>query len=157
MDLTILGLLQQENIYTSCNAPDSKTIIQQLSSLLVQSGCVVEGFADDVWRREQLFPTGLPTTPHGVAIPHADPDHVLKPSIAIGILNQPVLFDQMASEHAEKVYVWVVFLMAITDKEKQITTLQEIIDLVKKPGMIENLLSAKKADEIIETINNSCK
>ena len=157
MELNILELLQPENIITSFSAPDAKTIIQQLSANLVNSGFVVEGFADDVWRREQLFPTGLPTHPHGIAIPHADPDHVLNSAVAIGLLAKPVLFDQMASEHTEKIEAWIVFLLAIADKEKQIVVLQEIIDLVKKAGMIENLLSAKNADEIIETIKISCK
>ena len=149
MELTILQLLTPENIITSLSAPDAKTTIQQLSEMLTNSGCVVEGFSDDVWHREQFFPTGLPTSPYGVAIPHADPDHVLKSSIAIGILTKPVLFDQMASDHSEQVQAWIVFLMAITDKEKQISTLQEIIDLVKIPGLIDKLIAANSPQEII--------
>ena len=153
MEFGILQLLQIENIITSLSAPDAKTTIQQLSDLLVKSECVVEGFSDDVWRREQLFPTGLPTFPHGVAIPHADPDHVLKSSIAIGILTKPVQFDQMASDHDETVMAWIVFLLAVTDKEKQILTLQEIIDLVKIPGLIEKLLSANSPNEVITQLS----
>jgi PTS system galactitol-specific IIA component len=156
MELTILELLQPENIITSLSAPDAKTTIQQLSANLVGSGVVVEGFADDVWRREQLFPTGLPTHPHGVAIPHADPDHVLNSAIAIGILTKPVIFDQMASDHKEKIEAWIIFLLAVNEKEKQISLLQEIIDLVKIPGFIERLLSATSSEEIVSYIIDTC-
>jgi len=62
------------------------------------TGYVSEEFAEDVWEREKIFPTGLPTQPFGVAIPHADPDHVKQSAVCLGILNSPVFFNQMGME-----------------------------------------------------------
>ncbi|MDA4633637.1 PTS sugar transporter subunit IIA, partial [Escherichia coli] len=69
-----------------------------------------------VLAREAALPTGLPLgLDNNVAIPHTDPEHVLKPGLAMATLCRPVAFCNM-EDPEEKLQVSVVFLMALNDK-----------------------------------------
>src|SRR5688572_13356611 len=71
--------------------------ILTLAALLRDGGYVKDSFGAAVLAREDVFPTGLPTQPVGVAIPHTDVEHVNNSALAVGILSQPVVFMEMGS------------------------------------------------------------
>jgi len=66
---------------------DKQTIINSLGNLLMHKGVVQEGFIESVFEREEAAPTCMQG---GIAIPHADPKHVLQPAIAVATLETPV-------------------------------------------------------------------
>ena len=76
MQYTLIDLLNIDHILLGVNANDAQDAIRLLTAALVQTGHVKSEFANDVWEREKSFPTGLPTMPLSVAIPHADPTTV---------------------------------------------------------------------------------
>ena len=85
MQNNLIDLLRVEHILVGVHAKDAQDAIRQLTDALLLTGHVEAGFAEDVWKREQTFPTGLPTEPLAVAIPHADPDHVNASAVCIGV------------------------------------------------------------------------
>ena len=85
------GIQFQENFIQRLPAGLSvEQIIHQLAQPLVTAELVVPDFADHVLEREATYPTGLPTEPPCVAIPHTDHKHVRHNAIAVGILPEPV-------------------------------------------------------------------
>ena len=81
------GIHFQENYIQRLPAGLSvEQIIRQLAQPLVAAELVVPDFADHVLKREATYPTGLPTEPPCVAIPHTDHKHVRHNAIAVGIL-----------------------------------------------------------------------
>ena len=72
----LLDLLRKTMILPSLEASEAEGCIRSLTKAMVEEGCASPEYAEDVIRRERTFPTGLPTEPIGVAIPHADPDHL---------------------------------------------------------------------------------
>ncbi|MCE7859606.1 MAG: PTS sugar transporter subunit IIA [Chloroflexi bacterium CFX2] len=120
MQNTLTDLLRTDHILVNVNVKDAQEAIQTLTAALVETGHVSPGFAEDVWKREQTFPTGLPTQPLAVAIPHADPDHVNKSAVCIGVLNAPVLFAQMGTDGSTSLDARLIFLLAVKEREKQV-------------------------------------
>ena len=59
-------------------------IIQIMAENLVDQGLVKESFVPAILKREDEFPTGLPTEGVSVAIPHTDAEHVRKKTLSVG-------------------------------------------------------------------------
>lgn len=130
-------------------------VIRTLAGRLVETGYVNEGFGQDVWDREQEFPTGLPTEPVGVAIPHADPDHVIKSAVCMGALTEPVSFTQMGLDASQSVEALLVFMLAIKEKEKQVVMIQQLVEMIQNPTLLTSLTAVRDADQAFKLISAS--
>ncbi|TGV92775.1 PTS sugar transporter subunit IIA, partial [Mesorhizobium sp. M2D.F.Ca.ET.145.01.1.1] len=81
----LMQLLDPEAIVLGSDASTNEEIIRILAGRLEALGYVKSSYADAVVRREMTIPTGLPLErADNVAVPHTDPEHVLKPGIAMG-------------------------------------------------------------------------
>jgi PTS system galactitol-specific IIA component len=89
-----------------------------------------------------VYPTGLQARMAGVAIPHTDTDHVLKPAIAIATLAEPVTFQMMATPD-EKVQVEIVIMLAVHDAKLVIPVLRKVIFILEND---EALVAMKNAE-----------
>jgi PTS system galactitol-specific IIA component len=87
----------------------------------------------------------LPTAPIGVAIPHADPDHVIRTAVCVGILRSPVTFAQMGTDSSKTVQALVIFMLAVKEKEKQVVMIQQLVQLIQNPDLLEALTETKDA------------
>ena len=147
MQYTLIDLLKMEHILIGIDVAGAQEAIRKLTASLVDTGHVQPEFADDVWKREETFPTGLPTQPLAVAIPHADPDHVNRSAVCIGVLNSPVKFSQMGTDGSIVLDVSVIFMLAIKEKEKQVEMIQQLISLIQSPKLLDSLLRVKDSAE----------
>ncbi|WP_048648671.1 PTS sugar transporter subunit IIA [Nitratireductor soli] len=129
-------------------ADDRETVIRLLADRLQRGGYVKSSFADAVIAREAAMPTGLPLgRAVNVAVPHTDPEHVLKPGIALATLARPVAFANM-EDPDEVVEVGLVFLMALNDKDRQIEMLQQIIETIQSEAAIAGLMQAASLEDV---------
>lgn len=152
MQYTLISLLNNEHIMTGVEAADAQDAIEKLTAVLVRTEHVTPEFAIDVWEREKIFPTGLPTQPLAVAIPHADPDHVNRSAVCIGVLNSPVKFSQMGTDGSTVLDVPIIFLLAIKEKEKQVEMIQQLMTLIQSPELLDGLTRAQSASDAMELI-----
>jgi len=152
MQYKLIDLLKPEHILVNVEATDSQEAIRKLTAALVESDHVTPEFAEDVWKREGTFPTGLPTQPLAVAIPHADPDHVNQSAVCVGVLNSPVRFSQMGTDGSTVLDVPIIFLLAIKEKEKQVETIQQLMMLIQSPELLDGLSKARSASEAMGLI-----
>ena len=133
-------------------ASDAPSAILVLNESLIGSGHTTAEFGKDVCEREKTFPTGLPTQPVAVAIPHADPDHVLASAVAIGILRSPVRFAQMGTDGSVHLDVHAIFLLAIREREKQVEMIQQLMTLIQDPSLLATLVQATDSREVMQLI-----
>jgi len=152
MQFKLIDLLKPEHILVNLKATDSQEAIRKLTAALVETDHVTPEFAEDVWKREGTFPTGLPTQPLAVAIPHADPDHVNQSAVCVGVLNSPVRFSQMGTDGSTVLDVPIIFLLAIKEKEKQVETIQQLMMLIQSPELLDGLSKARSASEAMGLI-----
>lgn len=144
----LMQLLDPDAIVLGSDASTNEEIIRILAGRLERLGYVKSSYADAVVRRELTIPTGLPMErPDNVAVPHTDPEHVLKPGIAMGTLKQPVTFANM-EDPDEMLPVGFVFLLAINDKDKQIEALQAVMATIQNPQALDDLRSARTLEDV---------
>lgn len=148
MARALMNFLDPQAIALGVEAQDNEAVIRLLAGKLEALGYVRPSYADAVVKRETTMPTGLPLGyALNVAIPHTDPEHVLKPGIALAVLRKPVDFANM-EDPDEAVPVGYVFLLAINDKDKQIDMLQEIMDTIQSEAALASLSNARSIEDI---------
>lgn len=144
----LMDILDPKAVLLGVEAHSSEEIIRLLAAQLHALNYVKESFADAVVSRERNIPTGLPLEREdNVAIPHTDPEHVLKAGIALATLSKPVAFANM-EDPDEMLPIGTVFLLAINEKDKQIETLQHIMAAIQSPEILDGLKHAKTIVEI---------
>ncbi|CUH95400.1 hypothetical protein P22_1470 [Propionispora sp. 2/2-37] len=141
------SLLTLESIHIGMPQQDRYEVLKVLSDSLKEQGFVTDGHYDALLKREMHFPTGIPAGQFGIAIPHTDPAYVRQAAIAVGILAHPVVFYQMGAETTE-VEVQMVFLLALTQANKQINMLQNITRLIRDGEALAFIRHSTSREEI---------
>lgn len=144
--------LKAELIIPGLQADSSDDIFEALGGELVKQGYCKESYVQALKNREAEFPTGINTGEKGVAIPHTDVSHVNKKGIAIATIKKPVSFMEMGTDD-EYVNVQVVFMLAV-DEKGHLELLQAILGILQDQEVLNQLIEAKNAEEIIEIIKN---
>lgn len=144
--------LKAELIIPGLQAESSDDIFEALGGELVKQGYCKESYVQALKNREAEFPTGINTGEKGVAIPHTDVSHVNKKGIAIATIKKPVSFMEMGTDD-EYVNVQVVFMLAV-DEKGHLELLQAILGILQDQEVLNQLIEAKDAEEIIEIIKN---
>ncbi|MDP4822765.1 MAG: PTS sugar transporter subunit IIA [Aestuariivirgaceae bacterium] len=145
-------LIPSGAVLIGANCKTADEVIRALSAVLYACGNVKQSHAGATLAREATHPTGLPTEGlFCVAIPHTDPEHVLKPGIAIATLPEPVSFKNM-EDLDECLPVRLVFMLAFTDKDKQIEALQMVAGMLQSPDILSAIVSATTAGDILDII-----
>lgn len=118
---------------------DKKEIITQLGNRLLAAGLVKPGFIESVFEREEFAPTCLEG---GIAIPHADPEYVLKPGFAVATLTKPIQWWGLDVD--------VVFLLALRVSDRQLFT--KLLKVFKDKARMRKIRGADAALEIEEEL-----
>ena len=148
----LLDLIFEDQIITNLSVINKEQAINILGDLLIIKKFIKQEYILDVIRREAIFPTGLPTKPHGVAIPHADPDNVLRTSISIGILKHPISFREMGLPESSGLEISIIFLLAIKERESQTQLIKDIINLIQSDNLLKKLLHCSNSKSVYDEI-----
>lgn len=122
-------------------AATAEDALRALCRLLEGAGHVRPSFERAALSREKRSPTGLPFPGHAVALPHAEPEHVVTPAIAVATLASPVTFRQMGSP-ATKLAVSIVVMPAFSEKEQAGAGLGRLIERLQDPSLRQALVDA---------------
>lgn len=137
-------------ISTGLCANNSAEAIHQLAKMLHNCGYVHDSFEQAVIDREILYPTGLPF-PIGVAIPHTDSEHVIKSAIAIGVINNPVIFEEMGS-HGVNIKVRIIFVLAMKESHTVMYTIQTLVKTLRDKMILEKIIEADNPETLLNVI-----
>lgn len=127
MATDILSNIEVLNLNHAASREDVLTI---MSKVVIEKGYATPGFLNAVLERERNYPTGLHTRGVEVAIPHADPEWTLKPSLTVGVLQNPVEFEPMGGE-GDMVQARLIFLLTIADPSEHLNFLKAFATLVE--------------------------
>lgn len=129
------------------SATSAEEVIKLLAARLLEKGHVKGTFEKAALSREKRSPTGLPFPGVAVALPHAEPEHVASPAIAIATLAAPVPFRQMGSP-ATKLSVSLVVMPAFSAKEQAGAGLSALIEKLQDEALRTKLIEATTPGEI---------
>ena len=115
----------------------------------IRRGLLTDEYLEAVLARETQFPTGLPTEPVGVAIPHADGTGDRR-SLSVLRTRDTVEFREMGTS-AGTVGVRLLFLLNLADKDT-LGLLGVLATLVQDPVRMDVLLTAD-ASGVCDTVS----
>ena len=127
--------------------------IIQLGARLQAGGFVKDSWIQATIEREKTFATGLPTPEVGVAIPHADVEHVLQQAIAVGVLEKPVEFGEMGNRDST-VPVRIVCALAVARSELLVMLLQRLVEMFQSPGVLSQIAEARSPAKIVKIFDH---
>jgi PTS system galactitol-specific IIA component len=125
--------------------PSAEEAIRALARALHAAGSVKDTFEAAAVARERRSPTGLPFEGGAVALPHAEPEHVVSPALAVATLVRPVKFREMGSP-ATQLDVGLVVMPALTAKEQASAGLAQLIEMLQGAPLRAALSTCADAD-----------
>lgn len=149
---TTTSLFNPDLILFNIEAEDCNDLLIKLSEKLFKKGYVKESFEEAIIKREEVFPTGLPTRGVKIALPHTDAEHVLKSAVLITNLKKPVKFKEMGSG-INDVEVEMVFMLAINQAKEQVGVLQKLIGLFSREEVLLKLKQSKDPENVLDILN----
>lgn len=141
-------------VFTDIAFENVDQVIRFGANELYKNGYVKESYGESVAEREREFPTGLPTEPYGIAIPHTNSSHVLKNGLCILRLKSPVRFRQMGDEE-ETVDARLVIMLAVESGDGHMDLLTDLMELFSDEALLEKLASAGTREEILELLEKA--
>ncbi len=148
--------VRESLVLLNMKAESDVEAIREIGELMVRESVVKESWINAAIEREKVFATGLPTQEVGVAIPHADAEHVLEQAIAVGVLDHPVSFGEMGSE-GDRVEVRIVCALAVVKSEMLISLLNQLVEMFQQPGVLSIILQAKGPGEVVSIFDQHLK
>ncbi|MCI9075319.1 MAG: PTS sugar transporter subunit IIA [Dorea sp.] len=148
--------LEKDLIICHDDAKTKEEVIQRLSGIMLKKGYVKESYVNAVLTREERFPTGLKTGKYNIAIPHTDPEHVNRQSVAIMTLKDEAVFHRM-DDFDDEVGVKVVILLALNDGHRHLEMLAKLIRMCGKDEFVEQLIQAGNQEDVLAVMNRELK
>lgn len=148
----LAATLDEKLIMIQVKAETKEEILELLAKRLEQAGYVRNTYLNAVAEREKKFPTGLPTEPIAIAIPHSDAEHCIQPAIAVATLQTPVVFGLMGDDQAT-VDAQIIFMLALDKNEAQAEFLCRFSDLFKNGEALIKISKSLNSTDIIATIS----
>lgn len=144
-------LYRPELVFFDFDADNYIDFFKKLSDILLEKGYVKESWLQAITDRERNFPTGLMFETIGVAIPHVDPQHIVKPYIAIIKPKKSVSFEPMAGmvDHAIDTNL-VVNLGLLKHAEDQVEVLQAMMGMFMNEDAVNDVQSQTTPEGMVE-------
>jgi len=145
-------LFDPKVILLNIEANTADEALTLLAKKLLAEGYVKDSFIQAILDREAEFSTGLPGFGRGVAIPHADPQHVNTSVLAVATLKHPVDF-RMMGNHDEKIAVEVMFMLALKESHSHMSVLQSLMDVIQNESLLTQIKEAATPSELYALVS----
>ena len=146
----LLSEIDQRLLFPGLKAGNWEEALDLIAEKMIAYGYVHPSFREAVKQREREYPTGLTVWGGlGAAIPHADPEHVVRPVTAVASLTEPVLFRDMEGHQSD---VSLIFLQAIRDPSEHIDAMAEIIMLLRDVDTVDALMHASDSVQMLKIL-----
>ena len=133
-------IISEDLIELGITETKKEDVIRVLADKLKAKGYVKDGYYENVIKREETFPTGLPTV-IPVALCHTEAKYVNQSAMAVGTLVHPVEFHEMGTPERD-IKAEIVFLLALKDPKDQISYLKKMVTVFKSKETLETIRDA---------------
>lgn len=143
--------LDKDLVITDLKSNNYEDILQILSHKLYKKGYVKKEYIEAILEREQIYPTGLPSTPPAIAIPHSNNELVNTTTFAIATMKKPVNFHNM-EDPKEEIPVQIVIMLAIAEPHGQIEMLQKVVEIIQDEDFRKKMVNTTDENELLEIV-----
>lgn len=124
--------------------------IRALAAGLYNLDYVREGYVENVLKREESFPTGLPTS-IPMAVCHTEAQYVKQSALVVGTLVTPIAFQEMGTPE-RTVNAEIILLVALNDPKQQVPFLKKLSTLFKDHDALTAIREAKDPQKLAEML-----
>ena len=149
-------LLKPELVFLDFEAEDRLDFFKKLGQKLAEAGSVKESWLDAILEREKNYPTGLACPAISVALPHVDPEHLVKPNIAIVNPTHHILFDVMAGSGDVNAQL-IINLGVMAHAEEQVGVLQAFLGIFIDDAHSAEILAQDTPQGMVDTVIKYCE
>ena len=128
----------ENTFYDAVILKEEKTkedVITYLAKYLFDKGYVNEHYCNATLERENKYPTGLSTKPVGIAVPHSNPENVIKEAVIVAVSENLVEFTEMGNSNSQT-KVGIIFLLALKGENNQLNYLKNIVNYFKQKNNV---------------------
>ncbi|KAF1297363.1 PTS galactitol transporter subunit IIA [Enterococcus sp. JM4C] len=147
-------VLHEELVFRNIAVKNSEEALIFLAENLYQKGYVQKEYIQAIQEREKEYPTGLPSSEPGIAIPHANFELVKKTTLAIATIENPVLFNNMENNQ-EQLPVQIIIMMAIGEPHGQVEMLQKIVSIIQDEPLRKEMIQAVSDVELLRLLKKA--
>ncbi|EGO8846819.1 PTS sugar transporter subunit IIA [Enterococcus faecalis] len=146
--------LDEQLVFRNLKLGSSSEVLAFLAKQLHQQGYVKAEYSEAIQAREKEYPTGLPSTQPGIAIPHANYELVKQTTLAIATLKEPVFFHNMENVKQE-IPVQIVIMMAIGEPHAQVEMLQKIVQIIQNESLRQAMIQANDDQTLLKLLKQA--
>ncbi|OUP10388.1 PTS sugar transporter subunit IIA [Collinsella sp. An2] len=150
------SLFTPELVFFDFEATDRFDFFSKMSKILMEKGYVKESWLDAIETREKNYPTGLAFEHISVALPHVDPEHLIKPYIAVIKPKEPVIFEGMAGIGGDIPAELIVNLGLLAHAEGQVAVLQALMGVFMEEETVADIRAQTTPEGMAETMKKYC-
>ncbi|MBL1230691.1 PTS sugar transporter subunit IIA [Enterococcus sp. BWB1-3] len=147
-------LFSEELIFIEQELEDRTALFKWFNNYMFKEGYVKENYYQSILKREEQFPTGIQTTTVGVAIPHADPENLNEPFIAVIIPQKSIEFEPMGIAEG-KIQAKLIFMLGVLKNGDQVIALQKLMNLLSNDEAVQQLLEVRTCKEVMAVIQKN--
>lgn len=146
-----MKILDEALIQLDVDVDTADEAIQYMADILYRLEYVEAGYAERVIAREKEFPTGLIGQGCGIAVPHTNPDCVIKPAVCVLIPKKPLRFMMMGTTD-KPVMAEIILPLVVKDSKMQINVLRKIAELLKDTQKLDKIRKCNDKKEILRML-----
>lgn len=150
------SLFTPELVFFDFEASDRVDFFTKMSQILMDKGYVKESWLDAIMTREKNYPTGLAFEHISVALPHVDPEHLVKPYIAVIKPKEPVVFEGMAGIGGDIPAELIVNLGLLAHAEGQVAVLQALMGVFMEEDTVADIRAQTTPEGMVDTMKKYC-
>lgn len=143
-------MLQPELVFLNIDAKDRKNLYKQIAEKLMKLGYVKDTYESALNKREDEFPTGVVSEHISIALPHANPENINKPFVAIVTTKNLIELLQMGYNTKEETKTF--FFLGIQHSDDQLTLLQKFMALIQDKDFVDDFESITDESEMFQYI-----
>ncbi|MDN6663379.1 MAG: PTS sugar transporter subunit IIA [Tetragenococcus koreensis] len=153
MKLEVLDVLNKKLVFLNENFNNANELFDFVGAKTKELDLAKNSYVDALKKRESDFPTAIQFNDVGVAIPHADSEHIKNEFIALVTLDEPIKFKAMEDSDQE-IEVTIVFVLGLLKANDQLETLQAIVKLLQEKNALNLLNDADNINDVIDALND---
>lgn len=144
-----LDILTKDKIKVQDHVPDWSQAITEAAQPLLEQDYIETGYIDAMIDSVKKFGPYIVIAPE-IAIAHARPENnVNKVGLSLLKLNESINFAE------DSHYASLIFVLSATDNTSHLNVLQSLAGLLGNKEIVNQLLTSKNSDEIIEIIKEN--
>ena len=143
----------KENIFLDINLLNREEAFKFVANDLLNRGFVREDYFKGLRVRESEFATGLHFGEYGIAIPHTDPEYIIKDFIVILRPQNPIEFKLMI-DHDETGEMNLLFFIGVVNGVDSPNVLMHLTSIMQNKKFISEILSCEDKEEMHSKIIN---